>query len=152
MATGKTTKAKARRKRTAATGTVTPSYFALVREHPLRTIRDEDQLDRASALVNRLLDLPSRDAGEELYLDVLATLIEQFESEAYPEEPVSDADMLAHLIEARGVTQAEASKGTGIDVTTISLILSGKRQLTREHIGKVAQFFRVDAGVFFPRS
>ena len=63
-------------------------------------------------------------------------------------EEVSDADVLEHLIEAKGVTQAEVARRAGIAISTISEVLSGKRSLNRVHIGKLAHYFSVDPGVF----
>jgi HTH-type transcriptional regulator/antitoxin HigA len=37
---------------------------------------------------------------------------------------------------------------TGVAESTISEVLSGKRKLNRKQIGKLAQFFHVDPGVF----
>jgi len=75
-------------------------------------------------------------------------LIERYESEAHPMAPVSDAEMLRHLIEAKGVLQTVVSKATGITDSTISEALSGKRALNRGHIGKLARYFGVSPDVF----
>jgi HTH-type transcriptional regulator/antitoxin HigA len=144
VATGKT-----REKVGKKAATLAASYFELVRRHPLRTIRSETELDRAIALVDELLDNQKRDAGQEEYLDVLGTLIHQFEEKHYPDEPVSDSDMIRYFMDARRLTQAEICKGTGIDKTTLSLILAGKRRLTRDHIEALARFFKTDPAVFF---
>ena len=40
-----------------------------------------------------------------MYLDALSDLVAAYEDEHYPIEPASDADMLRHLMEAKGVTQ-----------------------------------------------
>src|SRR4051812_22710949 len=89
-------------------------YLDLVRRVPLRPIRSEAELDRATEMMNELLDRPSLHRDEEDYLDVLSDLIERYETEHYPPiEPVSDAVLLAHLIEAKGVTQADVAAQTG---------------------------------------
>ena len=62
--------------------------------------------------------------------------------------PVSDAEMLRHLIEAKGVSQTEISAATGIADSTISEVLKGKRSLNRSHIGKLARYFNVSPDVF----
>jgi len=79
---------------------------------------------------------------------VLGDLIEQYESEAHPMAPVSDVEMLRHLIEAKGVSQKEVAKATGIADSTISEVLKGKRVLNRGHIGKLARYFGVSPDVF----
>ena len=87
---------------------------------------------------------------EEDYLEVLGDLIEQYESEAHPIAPVSDVEMLRHLIEAKGVSQTEVSKATGIVDSTISEVLKGKRSLNRRHIGVLVEILWRVAGRVFP--
>lgn len=124
------------------------AYMDLVAMLPLRPIRSERELDRAIKMLDSLLDRPKLTRTEQDYLDVLTDLVEKYESEAYPEEPVSDADMLAHLLEARGITQTELAAAVSIAGSTISDVLHGKRKLRREHIGRLAAFFCVAPSVF----
>ena len=69
------------------------------------------------------------DDGEELYLDALSDLVAAYEDEHYPISAASDADMLRDLMEARGVSQAEVSRETGIAKSTISEVLAGKQDV-----------------------
>jgi HTH-type transcriptional regulator/antitoxin HigA len=131
-----------------ATIAVSATYLKLVRGFPLRPIRTDEELDRAIDVINSLLDRNDLDPAEADYLDVLGDLVERYETEQHPIEDVSDADLLAHLIDAKGVTQAQVARGAGIAVSTISEVLSGKRTLSRTHIGKLARYFGVDPGVF----
>src|SRR5262249_23102012 len=108
-------------------------YYSLVYQHPLRPIRSEEELDRAIDMMNSLLER-DRDPWEEDYLEVLSDLVERYEEAKHPLDPVSDADMLQHLIEAKEVTQAEVAAATGIAESTISAILRGKRKLARRHL------------------
>jgi HTH-type transcriptional regulator/antitoxin HigA len=123
-------------------------YLELVVQFPLRPIHSDKELDEAVRMVDSLLDRQNREPEEEDYLEVLGDLIKRYESEAHPMAPVSDAEMLSHLIEAKGVSQTEISKATGIADSTISEILKGKRFLNRDHIGKLAKYFHVSPDVF----
>jgi HTH-type transcriptional regulator/antitoxin HigA len=123
-------------------------YLLLVRRFPLRPIRSERALDEATEVIHSLIDRETLSDAEQDYLDVLTDLVEAYESVHYPEEPVSDAQMLRFLIEMKGVTQAEAAKGAGIAESTISEVLSGKRKLNRTQIGKLARYFHVEPGAF----
>jgi len=122
-------------------------YFDLIVRFPLRPIHSDEELEGAVKMVDSLLD---RDLApdEADYLEVLGDLIERYESEAHPMAPVSDAEMLRHLIEAKGLSQTEISSATGIADSTISEILMGRRSLNRSHIGKLARYFNVSPGVF----
>lgn len=64
-------------------------------------------------------------------------------------EKLNDADMLSHLIDARGVTQATVARETRISESTISHILSGSRKLNRRHIEVFSKYFSVSPAVFF---
>jgi HTH-type transcriptional regulator/antitoxin HigA len=50
-------------------------------------------------------------------------------------------------MEARGVTQAQLSRGATIPKSTISEILAGKKPFSRQVIRKLADYFQVDASV-----
>jgi len=127
-------------------------YLSLVEHFPLRPISTEDELDWAIETVNSLLDRDSFDPWEEAYLEVLGDLIERYETTEHPMESVSDADMLQHLIEARGVTQAEVATATRISESTISAVVRGKRRLARRHLEALANYFFVSPAVFFSSS
>src|SRR5436309_79722 len=88
-------------------------YLEMVCQVPPRPIRAETALDRAMAMVDARLDREERGQDEQDYLDVLSDLVERYESEEHPIGPVSDGDMLRHLIEAKQVTQADVSRATG---------------------------------------
>jgi|SRR5262245_53031483 len=125
------------------------SYLALVKVYPIHPIRSDADLDEAIAVVDRLLARRKPlDSQEQDYLDSLGHEIERYEVEAYPMPDVSGAAMLAHLIDARGETLSEIAEGTGIVLSTLSSILSGKRQLNRAHIEKLAPYFGIEPGVF----
>jgi HTH-type transcriptional regulator/antitoxin HigA len=148
LANGKTI--DRRRKRSSAPA----SYLALIRRFPLRPIRSEAELDQATAVVNALLDRDHLYPAEEDYLDVLSDLVERYEDKHHPipTDDLTDAEMLEFLIDAKGATQTEAARGSGIAVSTISEILAGKRRLTRAQIEKLATYFHISPAVFLLES
>ncbi|HLX62090.1 MAG TPA: helix-turn-helix domain-containing protein [Planctomycetota bacterium] len=130
-------------------GPVRDSYLDLIRAFPLRPIRNRRELDAAVHVIDGLLDKESLDAGEADYLDVLGDLVAAYEADDVPRSNPSDAALLAHLLEARGVTQAEAARQMQIASSTLSAVLAEKRKLTRSHIEKLAEFFHVAPAVFY---
>ena len=60
----------------------------------------------------------------------------------------TDAAMLESLLTDRSQTQLQVAAATGIANSTLSNVLHGKRQLTRNHIRRLAKHFQVDPGVF----
>ena len=133
------------------THVVSPAYLELIRQFPLRPIRSEEEHDRAIAMVDalgsRIKDLA---ADERDYLDVLCDLVEKYETEHYPEPDVDPLAMIRELIAARGITQADVARETGIAESMLSEVFKGKRPMGRKTIETLSRFFHVDPGVFFP--
>jgi HTH-type transcriptional regulator/antitoxin HigA len=107
-------------------------------------------LDRAIAMIDRLL--ARRLAGdEEDYLDVLSDLVEKYEDQHFPIEPIFGLDALRHLVDSSGKTRATIAAEAGLPVSTLSEILLGRRRLNTRHIDILARYFRIDPGVFLDR-
>ena len=131
-----------------APGSVDPAYLTLIRRFPLRPIRTDAELEAAICVVDELTDRDDLSVTETDYLDVLGDLVEKYEAEHVEIPHVSDALMLRSLIDEKGVRQADVARSTGISKTVLSLILNGKRDLTREHIGALSKYFGVNPGAF----
>jgi HTH-type transcriptional regulator / antitoxin HigA len=117
----------------------------------LRPLRSDRDLDRAIAMIDRLL-ARSRLAGvEEDYLDVLSDLVEKYEDQHFPVEPISGLDALRHLVDSSGKTRATIAAEAGLPVSTLSEVLLGRRRLNTRHIDILARYFRIDAGTFLDR-
>ena len=127
--------------------TVRDRYLELVLEFPLTSIRDDKHLEEAQNVLDRVSANSPLSEGEELYFDALSDLVGAYEDEYYPIDPPSDADMLRHLIEARGITQAQLSRDTAIPKSTISEVLAGKKPFSRQLIRRLAAYFKVDVSV-----
>jgi len=123
-------------------------YFVLIQEFPLRPLRSDRELDRAVAMIDRLLARGGLARDEEDYLDVLSDLVEKYEGQHYPIQPVSGLDALRHLVESSGKTQATVAAEAGLPESTLSEILLGRRRLNTRHIGILARYFRIEPGVF----
>lgn len=123
------------------------SYLELILAFPLSSIRSEEHLDEAQKVMDKLLAKGELVDGEETYLDALSDLVGVYEDKYHVIEPATDADMLRHLLESNGVTQAQLSQEAGIAKSTISEVLAGKRPFSRQMIRKLSEFFKVDVGV-----
>ena len=123
------------------------SYLGLVLAFPLASIRSDAHLDAAQEVIDRLLASGRLDHGQQTYLDALGDLVAGFEDAQHAIEPASDAEMLRHLMEARGVSQSELSEQTGLPKSTISEVLAGKRRFSRRMMRTLAEIFQVDVGV-----
>jgi len=128
-------------------GKVRDDYLELVLKFPLASLKSEKQFVNAQAVIDELLAKGTLSVGEEMYLDALSDLVASYEDAHYPIEPASDADMLRHLMEAKGVTQTELHRDTGLAKSSISEILAGRKTFSRQMIRTLADYFKVDVGV-----
>ena len=124
------------------------SYFKLVQELPLASIKDDQQFDVAYAFLLRLVKV-KKDHGQQVYFDALCDLIELYDKAHNDFPPLDGAQMLAFLMEdAKGCTQADVARATGISPSVISEILKGKRRMALSHMGPLGKFFHVPPSVF----
>ena len=123
------------------------SYLECVLAFPLITIASDEHLEAAQSVMDGLLAKPKLHPGEQAYLDALSDLVASYEDEHYQIEPASDADMLRHLLDARGVSQAELHRETGVSKSSISEVLAGKKPLSRQMIRKLADYFGVETSL-----
>ena len=123
------------------------SYFELVQQMPLASIKDDQQFDVAYAFLLKLVKV-KKDHGQQVYFDALCDLIETYDDEHYPIRDLNAAEMLAHFLAEHNVAQIEVSRATGISPSIISEILKGKRRMALSHMQPLAKFFHVPPSVF----
>jgi HTH-type transcriptional regulator/antitoxin HigA len=110
--------------------------------HPIRT---ESDYDAAVAEIERLWDAePGTDEGDKL--DILATLVEKYETAHWPIDVsrLDPIDMLSYLIDEGGHTQAELAGLLG-SRSRASEILNRRRALTVEMIFRISEAWKVPA-------
>ena len=129
-------------------GEMQDTYLTLIRTFPLRPLRSEADLDEAMTILDVLVVKDGLSAAEGDYLAVLSDLVEQYEAEAHPILPASDAELLQHLLEAQAVTPVDVARATGLDAATLAAVLAGTQPLTREQLGTLARYFQVAPSVF----
>ncbi len=112
---------------------------------PVVSIRSEDQLEAAQSVIDELFGRGEPDAQTVLYLDALGDLVAAYEDAHHRIGPATDAEMLRHLREAQGVTQAELHKATGLPNSSISEVLAEKKPSSRAVVRALAWFFEADA-------
>ena len=125
------------------------TYTGLVALHMPRPIHDQVSYDNAVEMVQAL-------AGHKLnhdqddYLAIMAQLVEDYESEKVPEpKPVSGIEALKFLLKENSLTAADLGEIIGVNRSIAYRILKGARNLTADHIRKLAARFAVSADLFF---
>jgi HTH-type transcriptional regulator/antitoxin HigA len=123
------------------------AYESLLLQYKPRPIRNAADHARALKHVERLMK-PNLGRAESELVEILSTLIEQYEASKFPTPRVPPLVRLAELISAREISQAQLSRITGIDTATISSILADRRGISKANAVKLAQAFGVSPADF----
>jgi HTH-type transcriptional regulator/antitoxin HigA len=78
---------------------------------------------------------------------LLSTLIREYDDRAYAIPPGDPLRTIRYLMEQRGLRPADLTSVFGAR-STASLVLNGKRELSKMHIRKLAEFFHVSPVLF----
>jgi HTH-type transcriptional regulator/antitoxin HigA len=124
------------------------TYSGLVALVMPRPIHDKVAYDNAVEIVHAL-------AGHKLnhdqddYLAIMAKLVEDYESENLPEpKPIRGVESLIFLLEENSLTAEDLGDIIGVNRSVAYRILKGVRNLTADHIKKLAARFAVSADLF----
>ena len=126
-------------------------YMELVLAFPLRPIRSESDHRAALEAARGIMLRDERDlsADEADYLDVLSDLIRQYEEAHYlmPKNSDTERDRLVALMDDSGMTASDLGRLLGTR-SLGSLLLTGRRGLSKSHIRILAARFKIDLGYF----
>lgn len=125
------------------------SYVELLQEFPPRPIKSEEEMLATQQVIDRLIDCGSFSPDEEDYLNILGTLVYEYEQ---AQELISDiygVDLLKVLIEERDLRQKDLVPIFKTE-SIVSDILNNRRELSARHIKELALFFHVSPAAFFP--
>jgi HTH-type transcriptional regulator/antitoxin HigA len=126
---------------------ITAKYRKLLARYAPQPIRSATAYQRALAQLEKLM-VPHPDADRSRLIEVLATLIEKYESQEYPNPQVSPAEMLANLLEVNGIKCAALSRETGIPTATLSNVLARRRGISKENARRLGRYFGLSPIVF----
>ena len=113
-------------------------------------IHNEGDYHRAREVVDALVMKTRLTPGERERLEVMMTLMEAYEAEHH-EIDTSDLgpiELLKALLEDHDMSASDLGRLLG-NRALGSLILNGKRELSKAHIRKLADHFALDPGAFF---
>lgn len=125
-------------------------YSELLQQFPPRPIKSDEELETMQERVNSLLDQPELMPDEQDYLNLLGTLIYQYEQSQDFIPDIYGVELLKVLIEERGLKQKDLVPVFKTE-SIVSDVLNGKRDLNKKHIQRLANFFNLSPAVFFPR-
>ena len=125
-------------------------YERLLLQFTPRAIRSRTQYQRVLRQVDRLMREPKLTRAEDDLLELLASLVAQYEQNRFPAPDVTPGEMLAHLLEARGATVEDVAAATATAKRTLAKFLDGSQTLDATNRAQLAKFFHVPADLFLP--
>jgi HTH-type transcriptional regulator/antitoxin HigA len=123
------------------------TYSKLLVEYQPKVITTEAEYDQALETVKKLMADQQRTPEQTAILQLLVTLIEEFETKHYPIEPSSPHAILEHLMDARGIKQSDlvgiiGSKGV------VSEVVNRKRAISKAQAKALGELFNVSSALF----
>jgi HTH-type transcriptional regulator / antitoxin HigA len=126
---------------------MTDKYIQLLKKFPPRTINNDQQLEATQEVIDSLLDRAELTPEESDYLNVLGTLVFDYEQKNEAIADIYGVELLTVLIAERNLRQKDLIPVFKTE-SIVSDILNGKRQLTLRHIQELAKFFNLPPAVF----
>ena len=120
----------------------------MIRQGAPRLIHSEDELTQYTQALFDLTAKPDPTPDEEEAIELISLLIDHYETEHYPLPEAEPAEVLRFLLEQNSLSQRDIAPELGSE-STVSLVLSGKRKLNRDHIARLSRRFNVSPAVFF---
>jgi len=117
----------------------------------IKVIKNEKDYEEALQLVERLMiHDPDPDSEEGEKLNLLSTLIKDYESKILPEELPSPIDAIRFRMEQTGLKPIDLTPYIG-SRSRVSEILSGKRQLTLNMVRALSEGLGIPAEVLIQK-
>jgi HTH-type transcriptional regulator/antitoxin HigA len=134
---------------TMSTLRVSPEYGALLKKVPPKVIRTERENEAYTEVLYELDQRSKRlTAAEKELAELLTLLIEDFEEKRYRLPRAKPLDVLRFLMEQHSLLQKDLADVFGTR-SIVSEVLSGKRELNKEHIARLSARFHVSPEGFF---
>lgn len=123
------------------------TYGNLLMEACPVVIETEAEYERLLAIAEKLCSIKLLSEEESKLLTLLTTLIEDYEEREYPLEPVAPHEMLAHLMDARDLRQADLVGIIGSS-GVVSEIVNGKRGISKAQAKILGEYFHISPSAF----
>jgi HTH-type transcriptional regulator/antitoxin HigA len=130
------------------TSPTNPVYGKLLAKALPKVIQPEGENDRSMKTLLALDRKASLAPQEKDLADLLTLLIEDFEEKHYRLPKASPIEAIIFLMDQHGLKQKDLVDAFGTP-SIVSEVLSGKRDLNKEHISRLSRRFRVSPELFF---
>lgn len=139
------------------------TYLNLIKQFPLCPIRSDEDLERASSIIeiltDQVLEGHKLTEGEQNYRDALSILIAAWEVES-PKiqafrsrlKPPTPQELLLSFMQDHNLSQSELARRIQCPQSLISAFLKGERGISKSVIARLAELFKVSTDVFISTS
>lgn len=124
-------------------------YRRLVEVFPPVKIHDGAQADATERRIEELLTKPGKSEADRAYVDLLSDLLADWEDAQVDIPDIHGTELVKVLLKERGLRRGDLV-GIFSTESVVSEVLGGRRELSRDHIAKLANFFHVSPAAFFP--
>ena len=130
--------------------TLPGEFRDLVMMHPPRAIHDEVEYGNVQEILDRLTSIPDLTGGQAEYLETLTLIFEAYEREhpAFRDKALSGVAMLKFLMERQDMNASDLGRILG-DRALGGRVLKGERSLSKAHIRKLCEYFKVGPELFW---
>lgn len=122
-------------------------YSQLVAKVAPKVIETEQEYQEVLGEVEKLLFKRNRTVEEEALYDLLLMLVERYEAENHAIEPPNLHSLINHLMDARGVEEADLEEVIK-DTERRAKIIRGETSPTQEEASRLGKYFSVSADLF----
>src|SRR5271156_6402215 len=124
------------------TSTANPIYAKLLAKALPKVIQSEKENDHYTKMLLALEQKTTLTPEEKDLADLLTLLIEDFEDKHYQLPKASPIEAIIFLMDQHGLKQKDLIDVFGTP-SIVSEVLSGKRDLNKDHISKLSERFHV---------
>jgi HTH-type transcriptional regulator / antitoxin HigA len=123
-------------------------YKELLAQYQPKLIRNEEDNEKALAIVEELMHRPNRSPEEDELYELLIILIEKFEQEYYSPGKASQPDsILRFLMEQRDIKESDLVGVIGSQ-GIVAEVVNGQQEISKAQAKALGEFFRVDSSLF----
>ncbi|BAZ46806.1 transcription regulator with HTH domain protein [Chondrocystis sp. NIES-4102] len=131
------------------TGLTTPSnyYLQLINSFPPRPINNEAQLLATLAQIEAIIDKKNIDQDDKDYLEVLGTLVYEYEQKHEPMPVLRGIELIKALMIEENLQQGDLVTVFNNEATVIN-ILEKNQEMSAKQIQKLSEFFSISPLMF----
>jgi HTH-type transcriptional regulator / antitoxin HigA len=122
-------------------------YAELLSKYQPRIIKTEEENDAFLAIAEELMARPQLTPEEDVFLELLVRLIEEFEGKHYAIGASTPHSRLLHLMEARSLDCADLVSVLG-SIEISKAVVEEQSQIDLEQASALGQFFHIDPRLF----